>query len=31
VDEVVRRMCAFEPKGRYTSLDQAIEDLMIIA
>lgn len=30
VDEVVRRMCAFDPGDRYPSLDEAIEDLMII-
>ena len=31
VDEVVQRMCAFDPNDRYPSLDEAIEDLTIIA
>ena len=29
-DEVVTRMCAFDPKDRYTKLDEVIEDLKII-
>lgn len=30
VDEIITQMCAFEPEARYTTLEEALEDLHII-